>query len=96
MKKRRKRKYDSLVGGLGGGGVALVLRSVLDVFLHPEHYFSERTSPIIFEVFLVQMVAGFILLILAAVYYLKGLIEELAEKVEKLELEASRKEEVTH
>jgi hypothetical protein len=35
------------------------------------------------------MVLGFILIILAASYYLKGLIEDLAEKFEKHEAETS-------
>lgn len=57
MKIRRKKgKYDGLIGGLGGGGGALVVSPVINIFLQPEYYFPERIHPMTFGIILAEMV----------------------------------------
>ncbi|MBO3840234.1 MAG: hypothetical protein QXN75_05125 [Thermoproteota archaeon] len=97
MKKRKKGKYDRLVGGLMGASGALLATPVFNAFLmaFTYHFFPDphfRSLYIDLGLFLLYTIIGFILFILAAFYHLKGFIEELAEKVEKQESETRREE----
>jgi hypothetical protein len=101
LKKRKKGRYDSRVGGLGAAGGVLVIDAIYFTFssvekaskLPPEHAIDPAVHSIltIMTFYLAMMVVGFILIIIAVYYSLKGLIEDLAEKFENHEAEKSNR-----
>jgi len=98
LKKRKKGRYRWRCA-LGAAGGALVIDAIYFTFssiekaskLPPEYAIDPAVHSIltIMTFHLATMVIGFILIITAVYYSLKGLIEDLAEKFEKHEAETS-------
>ncbi|MBO3769512.1 MAG: hypothetical protein JTT15_03845 [Candidatus Brockarchaeota archaeon] len=85
MKKRKKGKYDRLVGGLMGASGALLATPVFNAFLmaFTYHFFPDphfRSLYIDLGLFLLYTIIGFILVILAAFYHLKALLRNWLRK----------------
>jgi len=99
LKKRKKGRYDGRVGGLGAAGGTLVIDAIYFIFSNIESasHYPTPIDPLVYSILrfmifhLALMAVGFILIILAASYYLKGLIEDLAEKFEKHETEKTNR-----
>ena len=71
--KHGKGKYDRLVGALGGGGGALALGTLLSYIIWPRSWFWQ--TALTFEVI------GIFMIIMSVFFHLKGLIEDVAEKI---------------